>query len=92
MAEPSANFSLNVDGVTGTCPAGEKHVLENIAAGKIPVLSCERPCIRGEIAGLAANMVAEESGYAPSCYVETFLVAHSSMTRWIKQADRGDHD
>ena len=83
----SPAFSLNVDGVKGACPAGEKHAQEMIAEGKIPVLSCEGPCIRGEIARLAANIVAEEEPYARSCYAETFLVPHSSMTRWVKDAD-----
>ena len=73
------DFSLNVDGVKGVCPAGEKYAIENIAERKIPVLSCERPCIRGEIARLAANIVAKESPYARSCYAETFLAPHSSQ-------------
>ena len=84
----TADFSLDVDGVKGLCPAGEKHAKENIATGKIPVLSCEGPCIRGEIARLAANIVAEEEPYARSCYAETFLVPHSTMTRWVKEAPR----
>ena len=88
MASSSSAFSLNVDGVKGVCPAGEKHAQENIAEGKIPVLSCEGPCIRGEIARLAANIVAEEEPYARSCYAETFLVPHSTMTRWVKDAHR----
>ncbi len=87
-APSSPAFSLNVDGVKGACPAGEKHAQENIAEGKIPVLSCEGPCIRGEIARLAANIVAEEEPYARSCYAETFLVPHSSMARWVKDAQR----
>ena len=87
-APSSPAFSLNVDGVKGACPAGEKHAQENIAEGKIPVLSCEGPCIRGEIARLAANIVAEEEPYARSCYAETFLVPHSSMTDWVKDADK----
>jgi uncharacterized metal-binding protein len=84
--ESSPAFSLNVDGVKGVCPAGEKHAQANIAEGKIPILSCEGPCIRGEIARLAANIVAEEEPYARSCYAETFLVPHSTMTRWVKDA------
>jgi uncharacterized metal-binding protein len=88
MNTSTPDFSLKVDGVHGKCPAGEKHARENIAEGKIPVLSCEGPCIRGEIARLAANIVAEETPYARSCYAETFLVPHSSMTRWVKEADR----
>ncbi len=88
MALSSPDFSLNVDGVKGVCPAGEKHAQENIAEGKIPVLSCEGPCIRGEIARLAANIVAGEEPYARSCYAETFLVPHSSMAQWVKQSDK----
>ncbi len=84
----SPAFSLDVDGVKGLCPAGEKHAKQNIAEGKIPVLSCEGPCIRGEIARLAANIVAEEEPYARSCYAETFLVPHSTMTRWVKEAPK----
>jgi uncharacterized metal-binding protein len=87
-APSSPAFSLNIDGVKGVCPAGEKFAQENIANGKIPVLSCEGPCIRGEIARLAANIVAEEEPYARSCYAETFLVPHSTMTRWVKDARR----
>ncbi len=87
-APSSPAFSLNVDGVKGACPAGEKHAQENIAKGKIPVLSCEGPCIRGEIARLAANIVTEEEPYARSCYAETFLVPHSSMTAWVKGAEK----
>ena len=86
--ESSPAFSLSVDGVKGACPAGEKHAQENIDEGKIPILSCEGPCIRGEIARLAANIVSEEEPYARSCYAETFLVPHSTMTRWVKDARR----
>jgi len=84
----SPDFSLEVDGVSGVCPAGERHAKQNIAEEKIPVFSCEGPCIRGEISRLAANMVAEEKPYARSCYAETFLVPHSSMTRWMREAEK----
>ncbi len=87
-APSSPAFSLNIDGVAGVCPAGEKFAQQTIAEGKIPVLSCEGPCIRGEIARLAANIVAEEEPFARCCYAETLLVPHSTMTRWVKDADR----
>jgi hypothetical protein len=67
MNNSTLDFSLKVDGVEGICPAGEKHAIENITEGKIPILSCEGPCIRGEIARLAANIVAKESPYARAC-------------------------
>lgn len=89
MDDFSPNFSVAVKGVKGICPAGEAYATRNIADKKIPVLSCEGPCIRGEIARLAANMVAAEvPSFARACHAETFFVPHSSMARWVKSADR----
>ena len=83
------DFSLAVQGVKGYCPAGEAFAKRNISEKKIPVLSCEGPCIRGEIARLAANLVAQElPSYARACHAETFFVPHSAMARWVKQADQ----
>ncbi len=88
MSKSTPNFSLEVEGVKGLCPAGENWAKQNITEKKIPVLSCEGPCIRGEIARLAANMVAKETPYARSCYAEVALVPHSSMAQWVKQAEK----
>lgn len=83
------DFTIEVDGVAGTCPVGEKWAEQNISEKKIPVLSCEGPCIRGEIARLAANLVAKELPmYERACYAETALVPHSTMARWVKGADK----
>jgi uncharacterized metal-binding protein len=83
------DFSLEVQGVKGYCPAGEVYAKRCISERKIPVLSCEGPCIRGEIARLAANLVAQElPSYARACHAETFFVPHSSMARWVKEAER----
>ena len=83
------DFSLEVDGVKGMCPAGEVYAKEKIAEKKVPVFSCEGPCIRGEIARQAANLVAKEvSSLARACHAETFFVPHSSMKRWIAEADK----
>ena len=82
------DFALEVSGVTGLCPAGEAYAEKNISERKIPVLSCEAPCIRGEIARLAANMVAEEDSFARCCHAETFTVPNSSMARWVKESDQ----
>ena len=82
------DFSLPIDGVEGLCPAGEKWARQNIIDKKIPVFACEGPCIRGEIARLAANMVAKEMPtYARCCYAEVALVPHSAMARWAKEAE-----
>jgi len=88
MNNATLDFSLEVDGVTGTCPVGEKWAKENINRKAIPVLACEGPCIRGEIARLAANIVSKEPPYGRACYAEVALVPHSSMTQWVKQSDK----
>lgn len=88
MNKFTPDFVLEVEGVKGFCPAGEKYAQEMRAEKKIPVLSCEGPCIRGEIARLAANLVAKEvPSFARACHAETFLVPHSAMARWVKEAD-----
>jgi len=82
------DFSLQVEGVTGVCPAGEVYAQRTMAERKIPVFSCEGPCIRGEIARLAANLIAREvPSLARACHAETFLVPHSAMAHWVKSAE-----
>lgn len=88
MTDSSSRFSLEVDGIAGSCPSGEKWAEEKIARKAIPVLSCEGPCIRGEIARLAANIVSRSEPYARACYAETALVPHSAMAKWVKQAEK----
>lgn len=89
MAQYTPDFTLDVEGVKGVCPAGEVYANQAIAERKIPVFSCEGPCIRGEIARLAANMVAHDvPSLARACHAETFLVPHSSMARWVKGAEK----
>ncbi len=88
MAKSTPDFSIKVGAVKGFCPAGEVFAKQNIAEKKIPVLACEGPCIRGEIARLVGDIVAEEAPeYARCCYAETFLVPHSTMTAWVKEAE-----
>jgi uncharacterized metal-binding protein len=85
----TADFSVDVQGVKGFCPVGEQYAKEQIAKMAIPVLSCEGPCIRGEIARLAANLVAQEvHGLARTCHAEAFYVPHSSMAAWVKGAEK----
>ena len=82
-------FSLEVQGVKGFCPAGEAYAQQQVAKKTIPVLSCEGPCIRGEIARLAANLVAQEvPALARACHAETFFVPHSAMAAWVKGAEK----
>ena len=89
MEAYTPDFSLKVQGVKGYCPAGETYAKQQIAKKSIPVLSCEGPCIRGEIARLAANLIAREvPSAARACHAETFLVPHSSMAHWVQTADK----
>ncbi|HEY3473544.1 MAG TPA: putative zinc-binding protein [Anaerolineales bacterium] len=88
MKKVTEDFTVQVDGVKGVCPAGEAWAEDKILQKKIPVLSCEGPCVRGDIARRAANLVAQEQPFARACFPETFFVPHSSMARWVKEADR----
>ena len=89
MIAQTPNFSVAVQGVKGLCPAGETWAKQQIARRTIPVFSCEGPCIRGEIARLAANLIAKEvPGMARACHAETFFVPHSAMAAWVKDARR----
>jgi uncharacterized metal-binding protein len=89
MDEYTPDFSLDVQGVKGLCPVGERYAKQQIAARTTPVLTCEGPCIRGEIARLAGNLVAKEvPSLARACHGETFFVPHSAMASWVKSADR----
>jgi len=89
MNPHTPEFSLEVQGVEGLCPAGETYAKQQIAKKTIPVLSCEGPCIRGEIARLAANLIAQEvPALARACHAETFFVPHSTMAEWVKGAEK----
>ena len=82
-------FSLEVQEVKGLCGAGEAYAKRQIERKTVPVLACEGPCIRGEIARLAANLVAQEvPGLARACHAETFFVPHSAMAEWVKSAEK----
>ena len=70
------------------CPIGEITGKKNIKDSKIPVLSCEGACIRGEIARLAANIVSKEQAYGRGCHGELITVPDSAIARWIKAAEQ----
>ena len=89
MSPSTPDFSLDVKGVKGFCPVGETYAKQQQAANKIPVLSCEGACIRGEIARRAANLVAAHGrSLARACHAETFFVPHSAMASWVKSAHK----
>ena len=88
MKKFSADFTLQVDGVKGVCPAAEAWAEDKILQKKIPVLACESACIRGDIARRVANLLAREEPFARACCAEVAFVPHSTMARWVKEADQ----
>lgn len=81
------SFSIEVEGTEGRCPVGEATGTKNMRESRIPVLSCEGACVRGEIARLAASMVAKEDLYARGCHGELLSVPDSAMAQWVKKAE-----
>jgi len=88
MKKASGDFSLAVDSVKGNCPAGEAWAEGKILQNKIPVLACESACIRGDIARRVANLVGKEEPFGRACCAEAFFVPHSTMARWLREADK----
>ncbi len=87
MSKRPEDFSLKVDGINKLCPTGEAWANKQISQRNIPVLACEGPCVRGDIARRVANLIIKEQPFSRACYAEVMLVPHSSMSRWVKEAD-----
>jgi uncharacterized metal-binding protein len=88
MNASNTNFSIEVESTSKVCPVGESAGKKMMAEGKIPVISCEGGCIRGEIARLEANMVGKEDPFRRGCHGEIFTAPHSAMAHWAKKADK----
>ncbi len=87
MNKKDASFNINMIATNAKCAIGEKVAKQNIDAGKIPVLSCEGACIRGEIARMAANIIAKHEKYGRTCHGELFTMPDSGMTDWVKNSE-----
>jgi hypothetical protein len=70
------------------CPIGDRTGRRNIRESRIPVLSCEGACIRGEIARLAAGIVSGKKPFGRGCHGELITVPDSAISRWIRTADK----
>jgi uncharacterized metal-binding protein len=88
MNQEKQDIALNIAGTTRHCPIGETVGKRSMEESKIPVLSCEGACIRGEIARQAANMIAKEAPYGRGCHGELMTVPDSSIARWFKTASK----
>lgn len=88
MRREEQDIELTITDTTFHCPVGETTGRRAMEQSKIPVLSCEGACTRGEIARQAANMVAEEEPYGRGCHGELLTVPDSSIARWFHQADK----
>ena len=81
-------ISIQVEQMKAACPLGEVVGNKMIAEDKIPVISCEGGCFRGEIARLAAHIVAGKEPYARGCHGEMFTAPHTAMAAWAGKAKK----
>ncbi|MFC1867351.1 putative zinc-binding protein [Thermodesulfobacteriota bacterium] len=88
MSNLNQKMIVKVDTTDASCPIGETIGKKNISELKIPVLSCEGACIRGEIARLAASIVSKEQAYGRGCHGELITVPESAIAQWIKSAKK----
>ena len=86
MKNDTPVFTVEVEAVAGLCPAGERYAEQQRRAGTVPVLSCEGPCIRGEIARQAAHLIGKQPGFARACQGEAVAVPDSAMAHWVHEA------
>lgn len=80
--------TLRMSATNAFCPIGEAIGQKNRIESKIPVLSCEGACIRGEIARRAASLVARSEAYGRGCHGELLTVPDSAIARWIKTSPK----
>jgi len=88
MSKSKNKFSIEVEDIRVVCPLGEVVGSKMIDEKKIPVISCEGGCFRGEIARVAAHMVAKVEPYSRGCHGEMFTAPDSAMTEWARKADK----
>ena len=88
MKVSKQNFAIEVEGMKAACPLGEVVGKQMIDEKRIPVISCEGGCFRGEIARVAAHMVAKEEPYSRGCHGEMFTAPHTAMAEWARKANK----
>jgi uncharacterized metal-binding protein len=88
MKNSGLNFNLEVQGMKAVCPLGEAVGTQMIAEKKIPVISCEGGCFRGEISRLAAHLVGKHEPFMRGCHGEMFTAPTSAMADWARKAEK----
>jgi uncharacterized metal-binding protein len=86
MSKSRQNLSIEVEDIKAVCPLGEVVGRKMVLDERIPVISCEGGCFRGEIARLAAHMVAKQGPYSRGCHGEMFTAPGSAMAEWARKA------
>ncbi|MHC4435150.1 MAG: Nif11-like leader peptide family RiPP precursor [Planctomycetota bacterium] len=88
MSKSRQNLSIEVEDIKAVCPLGEVVGKRMVLEERIPVISCEGGCFRGEIARLAAHMVAKHGPYSRGCHGEMFTAPSSAMAEWARKANK----
>lgn len=88
MSDSKQTFSIDVEDLKAVCPLGEVVGHRMIAEERIPVISCEGGCFRGEIARVASHMVTREGPYSRGCHGEMFTAPRSAMAEWARKASK----
>lgn len=88
MSRSKPHFSIKAESMNAVCPLGEVVGNQMITEKKIPVISCEGGCFRGEIARVASHMVAREEPYCRGCHGEMFTAPKSAMAEWAIKAKK----
>ena len=88
MSASRQNISIEVEDIKAVCPLGEVVGKKMIVEEKIPFISCEGGCFRGELARVAAHMVAKEEPYSRGCHGEMFTAPRSAMAKWAEKSNK----
>ena len=88
MSISNEKFNIEVESMKAVCPLGEVVGAQMIAENKIPVISCEGGCFRGEVARLAAHLVGKHKPFMRGCHGEMFTAPGSAMANWAQKAEK----
>jgi hypothetical protein len=79
MRVSKQNFAIEVEGMKAVCPLGEVVGKKMIAEEKIPVISCEGGCFRGEIARMTETSEITTSFADSTLAVESIRAAAKTV-------------